>query len=109
MSWEAFRIKGEWVYMDMRDLYAAVSRGPATDLYTTIFPEGITVDEPITEVMTRHMEAMHAEISSEDDTDEPLSNDFDGDSDSNCSISFEPDSDSGIDGTFVFDSDIRLD
>jgi hypothetical protein len=109
MSWEAFKIKNEWVYMDMSDLYAAVSRGNMTDLYTTIFPEGITVDEEITEIMTKHAEATYANISDKDGEDESPGHDSDGDIDSNYSVSFEPDGDTGIVGTFIIDSDILVD
>jgi hypothetical protein len=109
MSWELFKIKGEWVYMDMKDLYGAISRGDSTDLYTTIFPEGITVDATLAEVMDKHTGAFYEDVSDKDDEGESSGSDPDRDTDSDISVSFEFDSDTGIDGTFVLDSDICLD
>lgn len=100
-----------WLFMDARDIYAAISNGPdATDIYTVMFPEGITVDETIEEVMNKHMEALYNEdISSEDDEDEPSGDDDNSDSCRFLDIIFELDDDSGPAGNFVFDSDIFLD
>lgn len=114
LTWVVFKTvinqKTCWLYMDARDIYAAISNGDAaTDLYTDMFPEGITVDEPITEVMNKHTEALHEAFSSEDDEDEPSGSDPDSDTSGAVDIIFEPDSDSGITGNFVLDSDILLD
>lgn len=114
LSWVVFKTvigkKTCWLYMDARDIYAAISNGDAaTDIYTDMFPEGITVDEPITEVMNKHMEALHEDFSDQDDEDESSISDTGSDTCDFVDVVFEFDGDSGLAGSFVFDSDICLD
>lgn len=56
MTWCVMSIGKERLYMDMRDLYAVMERpgGKAVDIYSTLFPDGITVDHTFDEVTTLH-------------------------------------------------------
>lgn len=50
--WFITKIGKEQLLMDAADIFALMSRGPKeTDVYCTIFPEGITVDHAFDEIV----------------------------------------------------------
>lgn len=68
MTWAVMKIGKEKIYLDFQDLISLISRGDnATDVYTAMFPDGITVDHPLEDVIATHFELM---TNAEEDSDE---------------------------------------
>ena len=68
--WFVTKVGKEKLLMDLKDVYAVMSRGPKeTDIYCTIFPEGITVDHNFDDILAS-MEHMESEDELEETEDE---------------------------------------
>ena len=84
MTWAVLKAGKERVFMDMRDIYAVWERPDkkGCDVYTALFPDGVTIDHPFDLIINTYQEVMN----DADQDGELESPDGDGDGDAGCAL-----------------------